>query len=269
MLNRISSSRQTSTDLSGSHYRASGYLRKVPEITIFFWVVKLLTTAMGEATSDFLVFRINPYVAVVLGGMALTIALVIQFSVRRYIAWVYWLTVSMVAVFGTMVADAMHIQLGIPYIISTILFAGTLAAVFIIWQKSEKTLSIHSINSRRREMFYWATVLATFALGTAVGDLTATTVGLGYFSSGLLFAALIILPALAYWLFDVNEILCFWVAYILTRPLGASFADWMSKSHTIGGLGWGDGHVSVELSIVIFVFVAYLSLSRRDIKTKR
>lgn len=221
---------------------------------------------MGEATSDFLVFRINPYVAVALGGIALVIALVLQFSVKRYIAWVYWLSVSMVAVFGTMVADAMHIQLHIPYVISTAFFAVSLAIVFIVWQKSEKTLSIHSINTRRREMFYWATVLATFALGTAAGDLTATTIGLGYFSSGLLFIGLIALPAVGYWLFGLNEIFAFWCAYVLTRPLGASFADWMSKSPSIGGLGWGDGHVAIVLSVVIIGFVVYLSITRKDIK---
>lgn len=241
-------------------------LRKVPEITIIFWIAKLLTTAMGEATSDFLVFKINPYVAVTLGAVSLAVALAIQFSVRRYIPWVYWLAVSMVAVFGTMAADGLHIQLGVPYIASTAFFAIVLAIVFIVWHKSEKTLSIHSINTRRREMFYWFTVLATFALGTAAGDLTATTVGLGYFSSGLLFAGLIVLPAIAYWLFGLNEILCFWVAYVLTRPLGASFADWMGKSRTIGGLGWGNGHVSIALTIVIIVLVVYLSLTRRDIK---
>jgi uncharacterized membrane-anchored protein len=174
-------------------------LRKVPEITIFFWVVKLLTTAMGESTSDFLVFKINPYVAVVLGGVVLVITLLLQLSVSRYIAWVYWLTVAMVAVAGTMAADVLHIELHIPYLISTIFFGATLLLVFVAWYKSEKTLSIHSINSRRREMFYWTTVMATFALGTAAGDLTAITLSLGYFSSGLLFAVLIALPALGYW----------------------------------------------------------------------
>ena len=160
----------------------SSLARKVPEITVFFWLVKLLTTAMGKSTSDFLVFRINPYIAVLLGGIGLAIALVLQFAVRRYVAWVYWLTVVMVAIFGTMAADALHIQLGVPYVVSTTLFAVTLAVVFIAWQRSEKTLSIHSINNHRREAFYWATVMTTFALGTAAGDMTATTLGLGYFS---------------------------------------------------------------------------------------
>jgi uncharacterized membrane-anchored protein len=245
----------------------SNLARKVPEITALFWIVKLLTTAMGESTSDFLVFKINPYIAVILGGIVLAIALALQFAVRRYVAWIYWFAVVMVAVFGTMAADALHIQLGVPYVASTTLFAVALAIVFIAWQKSEKTLSIHSINSRRREAFYWATVMATFALGTAAGDMTATTVGLGYFSSGLLFAGLFAVPAVAYWLFDANEIFTFWFAYIVTRPLGASFADWMGKSRGVGGLGWGDGQVAIGLTILIIVFVSYLAITRKDVKS--
>lgn len=244
----------------------SSALRKVPQITVFFWIVKLLTTAMGEATSDFLVLKFNPYFAVAMGAVALALALILQLSVKRYIAWVYWLTVSMVAVFGTMAADGLHIQLHVPYIASTTLFAIILAGIFIAWHKSEKTLSIHSINTPRREMFYWATVLATFALGTAAGDLTATTIGLGYFSAGLLFCGLIAVPAIIYWITRRNEILWFWTAYVLTRPLGASFADWTSKSPSIGGLGWGDGHVSIFLSLVIIIFIFYLSITRKDTK---
>jgi len=243
-------------------------LRKVPQITAFFWIVKLLTTAMGEAASDFLVAKFNPYLAVFLGGVALGVALYIQFSVRKYNAWIYWFAVSMVAVFGTMAADGLHIQLHIPYIASTLLFAVILTLVFIVWRKTEKTLSIHSINSRRREVFYWLTVLSTFALGTAVGDLMATTFGLGYFSAGLLFCGLILVPAIIYYITRKNEILWFWMAYVLTRPLGASFADWTSKSRSIGGLNYGDGHVAVVLAIVILIVVAYLAVTRKDIKNR-
>jgi uncharacterized membrane-anchored protein len=241
-------------------------LRKVPEITIFFWLVKLFTTAFGESISDYLVFRINPYIAVALGGTAFAIALIIQFTVRQYIAWVYWLAVAMVAVFGTMAADAIHIQLRVSYIVSTLFFAVTLAIVFRVWHRTEKTLSIHSINTPRRELFYWATVAATFALGTAAGDLTAISFGLGYLSAGLLFAGLIALPAIAYWKFGLNEILTFWLAYVLTRPLGASFADWMGKPHSAGGLGLGDLPVSAALAILIIVFVGYMTFSKRESK---
>src|ERR1700730_3151363 len=240
-------------------------MRKVPEVTIYFWIVKLLTTAMGESTSDYLVFHINPYIAVAVGGIGLIASLVLQLLVRRYVAWIYWLAVVMVAIFGTMAADVLHVVLGIPYIVSTIFFVDVLAIVFVVWYASERTLSIHSINTPRRELFYWATVMATFALGTAAGDLTASTLGLGYFSSGVLFAVLFAVPALAYWLFGLNEIAAFWFAYIMTRPLGASFADWFGKS-SLGGLGLGDTKVALVLTILIIGFVGYLTVTRKDMK---
>ena len=239
-------------------------IRKVPEITLIFWMVKLLSTAMGEATSDFFVIKINPYIAVMLGGLVLLIALLIQFSVRKYIAWVYWFAVVMVAVFGTMAADSLHKQLGVPYLASSSFFVICLSVIFIVWHKTEHTLSIHTINTRRREAFYWATVLATFALGTAVGDLTAITLHLGYFTSGILFTVLFCLPAIGYLYFNLNAVFAFWTAYILTRPLGASFADWFGKSKAVGGLGYGDGTVSIILSIVIVIFVVYMTYDRKE-----
>jgi uncharacterized membrane-anchored protein len=239
-------------------------LKKVPEITVYFWIIKLLTTAMGEATSDYMVHQFNPMIAVALGGSGLALALILQLAVRRYVAWIYWLAVVMVAIFGTMAADVLHIGLGIPYLVSAVFFAVALAVIFIVWYASEKTLSIHSIYTRRRELFYWATVMATFALGTAAGDMTASTLGLGYFSSGILFAVLIAVPILGYFLFGLNEILAFWFAYILTRPLGASFADWIGKPHSLGGLGLGDGQVSLILTLVIVGFVSYLTVTHKD-----
>lgn len=241
-------------------------LRKVPEITIVFWLVKLLTTAIGESTSDFLVFRINPYIAVALGGVGFVIALALQFSARRYQPWIYWLTVVMVAIFGTMAADALHIQLGIPYVILTIFFATALAIVFATWYMTEKTLSIHTINTRRREVFYWTTVMTTFALGTAAGDMTAISLKLGYFSSILLFTLLITMIALAHWLFRLNRVVTFWFAYVLTRPLGASIADWTGKSQTVNGLGLGDGYVSLCLAALIIVFLIYMTFNKREVK---
>jgi len=241
-------------------------LRKVPEVTVYFWIIKLLTTGMGETTSDYLVRQLNPILAVAIGGIGLAVALVLQFLVRRYIAGVYWLAVVMVAIFGTMAADVLHVGLGIPYLVSTAFFTIALAVIFVVWYLSEKTLSIHSIYTRRRELFYWATVVATFALGTATGDMTATTLGLGYFSSGVLFAGLIAVPALGYWLFGLNEILAFWFAYIVTRPLGASFADWMGRPRSLGGLGLGTGQVSLGLAILIIVLVGYLTVTRKDSK---
>jgi len=244
---------------------ASGFTRKVPELTAYFWITKVLTTAMGESTSDYLVHVLDPVVAVGLGAIGLAIALVLQFSVRRYVASIYWLAVLMVAIFGTMAADVLHIKFGVPYDVSTPFFAVVLAIVFVVWNASEKTLSIHSIDSPRREVFYWAAVIATFALGTAAGDMTAVTFHLGYLVSGLFFAGLITVPALAYRLFALNAIFAFWFAYIVTRPLGASFADWMGKPHRVGGLGLGDGKVSLGLAILIVGFVAYLTVSRRDV----
>jgi len=240
-------------------------MRKVPEVTIIFWIIKLLTTAMGESTSDYLVYQINPYIAVAIGGIGLVASLILQLSVRRYVAWIYWLAVVMVAIFGTMAADVAHVVLGIPYLVSTVFFALALGVIFIAWYASEKTLSIHSITTRRRELFYWATVMATFALGTAAGDMTAATLGLGYFSSGVLFAVLFALPALVYWLFGFNEIVTFWFAYILTRPLGASFADWFGKPY-FGGIGLGDTKVALVLTVLIIGFVGYVTVTRKDVK---
>jgi uncharacterized membrane-anchored protein len=237
---------------------------KVPEVTVYFWIIKVLTTAMGESTSDYLVYHMNKYVAVGLGALGLAVALILQFLVRRYVAGVYWLAVVMVAIFGTMAADVVHIVFNVPYLDSTIFFAIVLAIIFGVWYTTEKTLSIHSIYTPRRELFYWATVMATFALGTAAGDMTADTLHLGYFASGILFAALFALPGLGYWSVRLNSIVAFWFAYIMTRPLGASFADWFGKSY-LDGLGLGDTTVSLVLTILIVGFVGYLTVTRKDV----
>lgn len=238
----------------------------MPEITAVFWITKVLTTAMGESTSNSLVHSIDPFIAVGLGGAGLVLALALQFSRRRYVAWVYWLAVVMVAVAGTMAADVLHIEFGIPYVVSTAFFAVVLAAVFALWRRTERTLSIHSITTWHREAFYWATVMATFALGTAAGDMTATTLHLGYLLSGLVFTALIGVPAIAHRLFGLNAILSFWFAYIVTRPLGASFADWMGKPRSWGALGWGDLPVALDLAALIVICVVYLSVTRTDVR---
>ena len=189
-----------------------------------------------------------------------------QFRVRRYIAVVYWLAVAMVAVFGTLAADGLHVELHVPYIGSTIFYAIVLAVVFYLWHRNEGTLSIHSIVTRRRETYYWLTVLATFALGTALGDLTAFVLHLGFLTSGLMFTGLILIPALAWWRFGLNEIVAFWWAYVLTRPLGASFADWLSKPHALSGLNLGDGQVAAVATVIIAVLVAYVAITRNDIQ---
>jgi uncharacterized membrane-anchored protein len=238
---------------------------KVPaRIAAIFWAIKLLTTAFGESTSDYLVHNVNPYLAVVGGFIVFAVAMVLQLRTDRYVPWVYWLAVAMVALFGTMAADVVHIQFGVPYVVSSILFAVLLAAVFWVWSRAEPTLSIHSIITTRRELFYWAAVLATFAMGTALGDLLAYTLKLGFLSAGFVFAALFLLPGIAYAAFRINAILAFWAAYVMTRPLGASFADWTGKSRKLGGIGIGDGPIAFTLAALIVAGVAYLTLSRSD-----
>ena len=252
------------------HSRLPQGLSKVPLIiTAYFWIVKGLSTAMGESTSDYLVHRIQPVPAVLLGFAGFAVALTLQFAMRRYFAWTYWFAVVMVGVFGTMCADVLHVGLHVPYYASAALFAIALTAVFLGWQRSEGTLSIHSITTRRRELFYWAAVVATFALGTAAGDLTAYTLHLGYFLSIVLFTIVILIPAIGYWRFGWSPILAFWFAYVVTRPLGASFADWMGKPKADGGLGWGQGTVSLVLTALIVGFVWYLAVTRKDVSQRR
>ena len=231
---------------------------KVPEVTLMFWTIKILTTGMGEALSDDLVQRFDPKLAVLGCAALLGAVLVAQLRANRYIPWLYWLAVSLVAVFGTMFADVLHVKFGISLPVSTGGFAGLLVVMFLIWYKAEGTLSIHSITSGRREWFYWAVVLITFALGTAAGDLTAKTFGLGYLGSGVMFVAIIAVPAVAWWKLGMAEVTAFWAAYIVTRPLGASFADWAAVGPKRGGLDFGFLPVSLVLIAVIVVLVARL-----------
>lgn len=237
---------------------------KVPEISLIFWITKVLTTGMGETTSDYAVTHFVPVVGVIIAGIGLAVVLALQLSARRYLPWLYWLAVVTVSIFGTMAADVVHIVVGIPYLVSTCFFAVALTVIFWLWQRTEKTLSIHSVTTIRRELFYWATVLITFALGTAAGDMTATTMHLGYFSSGIMFALIIAIPLIGYYWFELNSISAFWFAYVVTRPLGASFADWMGVSTARGGLDWGTGAVSLVLTIFIIGFVGYLTLTHKD-----
>jgi uncharacterized membrane-anchored protein len=237
---------------------------RVPRITVWFWVIKALSTAMGEATSDYLVHGMAPVLAVVLGFAAFAVALVVQFRRGRYVASTYWTAVVMVGVFGTMAADVLHVGLGVPYQVSTALYAVVLAAVFLLWRYTEGTLSIHSVNTPRREGFYWAAVVATFAMGTALGDFTAYTLDLGYFDSAALFAIVIALPALGYRFLRWDAVLSFWFAYVVTRPLGASLADAIGKPTSVGGLGVGNGVVALLIGVVIFAMVAWLTKTGAD-----
>ena len=249
--------------VTASRWNASTAV-KVAEVTALFWVVKALTTAFGESASDFLVHTISPVMAVLLGFAAFAVALGVQVRKREYQAGYYWFTVAMVGVFGTMAADVLHVGFQVPYQDSTVLFVVVLAGVFAVWFVTERTLSIHSVHTTRRELFYWAAVVSTFALGTAAGDMTANTLHLGYFSSALLFVAAIALPALGYWRFGLNPVLAFWIAYVLTRPLGASFADWFGVSRPRGGLALGPGPVSLVLGGLIAALVIYLARTKFD-----
>ncbi|MFY9933330.1 MAG: hypothetical protein WAK82_35525 [Streptosporangiaceae bacterium] len=234
---------------------------KVPQIGVLFWVVKLLTTAGGEAASDSLAHDIAVGAAV---DVALIVtALFFQFRTRRYVAAAYWYLALAIATFGTGAADVLHLQAGLPYTATTLLWAAVLAVVFWRWHRSEGTLSIHSIVTRRREMYYWATVFATFALGTALGDLTATTLHLGYLGSGIMFAVIITNPAIG-WRMGLNPVAAFWFAYIVTRPLGASFADYFSKSRSLSGLGFGDLPTTAVFVVALAVLVGYLQITQHD-----
>ena len=256
--------------MSGRRYRtwltARGALR-VPQISAAFWITKGLSTALGESTSDYSVHAVAPQLAVVGGFVAFVVALIIQLRMRRYQRWAYWFAVAMVGVFGTMAADVLHVGLGVPYPVSSLLYAAALAGVFVAWQASERTLSIHTIDTTRRELFYWATVVATFAMGTAVGDYIAITINLGYFPAAALFAGLILIPAAGYRFLRWNPIACFWVAYVLTRPLGASIADGLGKPRTSHGLGWGAGPVAAGFAALMIGMVGYLALTRHDAQT--
>jgi uncharacterized membrane-anchored protein len=230
-----------------------------------FWVLKIVATGMGEATSDYL-GDVSKFLSLGIGVLGLAFALWLQFRTKRYIAPVYWFVVVMLAIVGTGAADGLHGPLHVPYIGSTAAYAVVLAVVFFLWHRSEGTLSIHSIVTRRRETYYWITVFTTFALGTATGDMTASTMHLGFLSSGVMFAVIILVPAIAWWRFRLNEVLAFWFAYVLTRPLGASFADWFSKPRAGGGLGFGDGPVSGVATVAIIALVIYVAVTKKDVQ---
>ena len=241
---------------------------KVPEVIFLFWVVKILTTAGGEATSDYL----KTYGNIKGGGTEVAlfvIGLLLQFGTRRYRAFAYWFLAFAIAIFGTGVSDFLHLDVHIPYAGTTLLWAVVLAAIFAVWHRSERTLSIHSITTQRREAFYWAAVFATFALGTALGDFTATSLNLGYLASGILFSVVIFLPALAWWRLGLNSIAAFWMSYVVTRPLGASFADYISKPQSISGINFGDGPTAVVFALAVLVLVSYLAIARPDIQQPR
>jgi uncharacterized membrane-anchored protein len=230
-----------------------------------FWVVKIMTTAGGEALSDYLALG-SKVTGAAIETLFLVVGLVWQFRTRRYVAAAYWFLAYAIATFGTGISDTLHLVVGIPYAGTTILWAVVLALVFWRWYLSEGTLSIHSITTRRREGYYWTVVFATFALGTALGDFTASALGLGYLASGIMFGLIILIPAVAWARFGLDSVAAFWFAYVVTRPLGASFADYFSKPHSMSGAGFGAGRTAVVAAIITAVLVAYLAVTRHDIQ---
>lgn len=240
---------------------------KVPVvITLYFWLIKIMATTVGETAADYLSVDLH------FGLMGTTVVMTVlfigvlaaQMRAKRYIPWLYWLTVTLISVVGTLITDNLTDHLGVPLPFSTLLFALALVATFIGWWASERTLSIHSIDTPRREAYYWAAILFTFALGTAGGDLAAERLQLGYALSALLFGAAIVLTAAARFLFKASAVTTFWIAYILTRPLGATCGDWLSKPGSEGGLGLGAMGTSALFLLVIMLLVSYLTLTRRD-----
>jgi uncharacterized membrane-anchored protein len=245
---------------------AKTLLSKVPEVTLYFWIIKILATTIGETAADFLNTNLHlglTGTTFVMGGL-LIVALFFQFRLRRYVPSVYWLAVVLISVVGTLITDNLTDNFGVSLWTTTILFAIALMATFIAWYSSERTLSIHSIFTTKREAFYWLTVLFTFALGTAAGDLVAEGLDIGYWKSALMFAGLIGLVTLAHFYAKLNVIVAFWVAYILTRPLGASIGDFLSQDRDAGGLALGTLTTSGIFLIAILSVVAFLSVTRRD-----
>ncbi|MGO4495409.1 hypothetical protein AB4114_05810 [Paenibacillus sp. 2RAB27] len=241
-------------------------LSKVPEVTIYFWIIKILCTTVGETAADFLNVNLNFGLTgtSIVTGVLLLAAMYVQFKSKKYIPGIYWLTVFLISIFGTLVTDNLTDNLGIPLEVSTIVFSVALVLTFVFWYANEKTLSIHSIFTKRREAFYWLTILFTFALGTAAGDLMAESLGLGYVVTGAIVCAVIAVMTVA-WRMGLDAVLAFWIAYIMTRPLGASIGDFLSQTQDNGGLGLGATVTSAIFIVAILLLVIYLSVTKRDL----
>ena len=242
-------------------------LSKVPEVTLYFWVIKIMATTVGETAADFLNFNLHVGLTKtsILTGALLVAALVLQLVKKRYVPSVYWLAVVFLSIFGTLITDNLTDNFGVALTTTTIVFSIALIVTFAGWYASEKTLSIHSIYTTRRELFYWLAILFTFALGTAAGDLVAEQLGLGYGISALIFAAIIAVVTLAHYVLKLNAIWAFWMAYVLTRPFGASCGDLLSQPTSNGGFGMGTIGTSAIFLAIIVGLVAYLAITKSDV----
>ncbi|MFF2907813.1 hypothetical protein [Paenibacillus sp. NPDC057934] len=239
---------------------------KVPQVTIFFWLIKIMATTVGETAADYLNFNLNwglTITTLAITGL-LIVALFFQMSANRYIPSLYWLAVVLISVVGTLITDNLVDNLGVPLESTTLYFSLALLVTFMAWYASEKTLSIHSITTRKREAFYWLAILFTFALGTAAGDLVAESLNLGYLVSAVIFAAIIGLITLAHFRLKLNAVVAFWMAYILTRPMGASLGDYLSQPRSEGGLELGTTGTSIIFIVIILGLVLYLTKSKKD-----
>ena len=253
--------------MSRSQYAdAELMLNKVPEVTVYFWIIKILATTVGETAADLLATELGLGLTVTSWIMTavFVVALIVQLRAKRYIPTPYWLTVVLISVVGTLISDNLVDGMGVSLITTSIAFGLILAVVFTVWFLSERTLSIHSIFTRKRELFYWAAILFTFALGTSAGDLMAERFNLGYGPAAIVFATMIAVTFALYRFARLNAILAFWVAYILTRPLGASVGDFLAKPVIAGGLGWGTINTSLLFLVAILGLVVFLTVSKAD-----
>jgi len=244
---------------------ASPASNRVPDVTVDFWIIKLLAVTMGETAADYLAVNLGLGLSATSAIMCalLAVALIMQFAQKRYVPWSYWLAVVMISVVGTLVSDNLVDNFGVALQTTTIAFSIALAVTFAAWYASEKTLSIHTIVTTRREVFYWLAILFTFALGTSAGDLVAEQFSLGYLATGFIFGGIIALIAAGYYFFKLNGIIAFWLAYIFTRPLGASFGDLLSQPREYGGLGFGTTVTSLIFLAAIVFLVIYMTINRR------
>lgn len=249
----------------------TNWFNKVPEVTIFFWIIKMMSTTVGETAADFLTVNLDIGLTgtSVITGVLFAIALFFQIRARRYVPSLYWLTVVLISVFGTLITDNLSDHFGVPLAVSTGLFSAALIGTFSVWYAKEKTLSIHAIDTVERELFYWLAILFTFALGTAAGDWVAEGMNLGYANSALLFGGLIAATALVHYVFKVNAVASFWIAYVLTRPLGASCGDLLSQSAGNGGLGLGTTGTSAIFLATILVLVLYMTAAQKAARVPR
>lgn len=239
-------------------------VNRVPEVTVDFWLIKLMAVTMGETAADFLAVNLGLGLTATTGLMSAVLVgvMLMQLSAKRYVPWLYWLAVVMISVVGTLITDNLVDTFGVSLVTTTTVFTIALAVTFAVWFAVERTLSIHAIFTDRREAFYWLAILLTFALGTAVGDLISEYFGLGYNATGILFALIIASLALGYFTLGLDPILGFWLAYILTRPLGASFGDLMSQPPEYGGMGLGTTITSAAFLTIILAIVGLMTLRR-------